>query len=277
VVNSPGDAAEDEGVTVPVGGKVPRRNFLLILAWEGTAFEGWQRLPGGARSVQGSLEEALSRCLGEAIEVTGAGRTDKGVHAEGQAASFHSRTSLAPAAILAALAPALPADLRALSCREVDPRFHARFRAKAKTYRYRLLVGPSADPALRPFSHQVEGPLDLVPMRKVAALLVGRHDFAALTNAKEGDTTRTLDAVRVEAGLAPGGGGIVDLVFEAKSFLYNQVRIMAALLLAVGQGRLGPGEAQAILASKDRAKAPGALGPHGLCLVEVRFSPSQAE
>jgi tRNA pseudouridine38-40 synthase len=251
-----------------------RRNFLLTLAYDGTDFLGWQRLPGAGRSVQGAVEEALSSILGESregrtegrIEVVGAGRTDAGVHAEGQAASFHSRTALSPQAITEALAAALPPDLACVSCREVDPRFHARFRAKAKVYRYRLHVGRVPDPRSRRTSFHVPGPLDLAAMQAAGAELLGEHDFRALSNAKGGDTLRRLDSVRVERK-----GDFVDLYFEGPGFLYNQVRIMASVLLETGSGRLGPGGAAAILASKDRSRAPGALGAYGLCLVEVKY------
>jgi len=243
-----------------------RRNFLLALAYDGTDFLGWQRLAMGQRTVQATLEEALSALLGERIEVVGAGRTDAGVHAEGQAASFHSRTAMGCERIAAALNEALPPDLRCRSCREVDPRFHARFRAKAKVYRYRLHVGPRPDEAARRTSLHLDGPLDLDAMRATGLALVGERDFRALSNAKGDDTTRRLDSVRVERS-----GDFVDLYFEGPGFLYNQVRVMAALLLEAGRGRLGPSEALSIVESRDRRRAPGALGAFGLCLVEVRY------
>ena len=244
-----------------------RRNFLLVLAYDGTDFQGWQRLPGAGRSVQETVEAALSALLGEGIEVVGAGRTDAGVHAEGQAASFHSRTVLGPAAIAEGLSARFPRDVSCRSCREVDPRFHARFRARSKVYRYRLHVGPEQDAAARRTSlHVGPGPLDIGAMEAVGAELLGERDFRALSNAKGGDASRRLDKVRVEKR-----GEFLDLYFEGPGFLYNQVRVMAALLLEAGRGRLGPAEARAILESKDRRRAPGALGPYGLCLVEVRY------
>lgn len=249
-----------------------RRNFLLVLAYDGTGFLGWQRLPDGARSVQGTVEAALAELLGEAVEITGAGRTDAGVHAEGQAASFHSRTALAPEAIAAALGEKFPADLKCLSCREVDPRFHARFRAKGKVYRYRLHAGEAPDPTLRRFSHHVRGPLDLAAMRRAGAMLEGERDFRVLSNEKEKtDTVRRLDSVRIETAPSPGGE-LVDMIFEGSGFLRNQVRVMAGLLLEVGQGRRKCGDIPAMLAAGNRGEAPGALGPHGLSLLEVRYS-----
>jgi tRNA pseudouridine38-40 synthase len=244
-----------------------RRNFLIVLAYDGTDFAGWQRLPGKARTAQEEAEASLARALGPAalsggppFELVGAGRTDRGVHAEGQAASFHARTELDPDAIAAALNSELPPDMACKGCREVDPRFHARFRAKSKRYRYRLHVGQVPDPFARRYSLHVPGPLDLL----------GERDFAALSNAKDGDTLRRLDSALVEER-REGTGAFVDLVFDGPGFLYNQARIMAAALLEAGEGRLSRAALEAIISSHDRAKAPGALGAFGLTLVEVRY------
>jgi tRNA pseudouridine38-40 synthase len=253
---------------------MPRRNFLLILAYDGSGFEGWQRGPAlpaaegrHPRTVQATVETALSELLGETIEIVGAGRTDAGVHAEGQAASFHSRSTLGPEAIVAGLSPLLPPDIRCVSCREVDPRFHARYRAKGKLYRYRLHVAALSDPLLRPTSLHVGPGLDLGAMRGAAALLEGNHDFGAFTNAKgKGDTVRSIESVRVEAA-----GDIVDLFFRGEGFLYNQVRIMAAAILEAGRGRLALDDIAAALAGGSRRAMPGALGAFGLCLVAIYY------
>jgi tRNA pseudouridine38-40 synthase len=245
---------------------MPRRNFLVTLAFDGTDFLGWQRLPGKGRSVQGEVESALGRVLGEPIEITGAGRTDAGVHAEGQAASFHSRTSLSCDDIKRGLNRELPGDAACRSCREVDPRFHARFRVKRKLYRYRLHVAPDPDPFCRRYSLHVAEALDVEAMRAAGRAMIGERDFRSLTNAKEGDSSRRVDEVRVEAA-----GAFLDLIFAGPGFLTNQVRIMAAVLLEAGRGGLGPDEVRSMLDSRDRAKAPGMLGAFGLCLVEVRY------
>jgi len=254
-----------------------RRNFLIRIAYDGTDFLGWQRLPGGTgpgagRSVQAEVEAALARALGlergaaAGIEVVGAGRTDAGVHAEGQAASFHAFTALSESALQEALNAQLPPDVGCGSCSEVDTRFHARLHARAKVYRYRLLASRVPDPFLRRYSLRVQENLDLGAMSAAAAALVGERDFRAVSNAKGEDTVRRLDEARVEST-----GRIVDLVFTGPGFIYNQVRIMAALVLEAGRGALDPARAAAILTGKDRSAAPGALGPFGLCLVEVRY------
>lgn len=254
-----------------------RRNFLLTLSYDGTAFSGWQRLPPPARSVQAELEDALCDLFGQRTEAVGAGRTDRGVHAEGQAASFHARTDLSPAAIAERLNDLLPADIDCLSCIEVDPRFHARYRVVSKAYRYRLHVGPlppsgcaDAETIQRRSLH-IDSRPDLDAMRSVAALLVGERDFRFLSNEKEKtDTVRRLDAVSVTESPAPSGTW-VDLRFEAPGFLRNQVRVMAALLLAAGTGSLRPARVRALLAAGERIPMPGALPAQGLCLMEVRY------
>jgi tRNA pseudouridine38-40 synthase len=247
-----------------------RRNFLLVLAYDGSDFRGWQRLGGGGRSVQGELERALSDLLGAPTEVVGAGRTDAGVHAEGQAASFHAFTALSCAELKAALNVRLPPDLACRACSEADARFHARLHARSKAYRYRLLASEDPDPFMERYSLRVGAALDLEAMRAAGRRLVGERDFRALSNAKGDDTVRRLDEVRVEARPHPGGQ-VVDLVFVGPGFLYNQVRIMAGLLLEAGRGAARPERVDAILAGRDRSAAPGALAPRGLCLVEVLY------
>ncbi len=248
-----------------------RRNFLLTLAYDGSLFMGWQRLPESAgRSVQAELERALSELLGARIEVVGAGRTDAGVHAEGQAASFHAFTPLACAEIEAGLGRLLPGDLRCLSCVEADARFHARLHARSKTYRYRLFISEESDAETERASLRVSPPLDLEAMRRVGKALVGERDFRALSNARGGDTARRLDEVRVEAR-PYRGGELAELYFVGPGFLYNQVRIMASLLVEAGRGKADERDAASILAGAAGPRRFGALPSRGLCLVEVRY------
>ncbi len=257
---------------------MPRRNFLLRLGYDGSGFSGWQRQKGPVRSVQGEVEASLTRILAETIEVTGAGRTDAGVHAEAQGASFHSRTILSCEAILEALGRELPPDISCTGCREVDPRFHARFRAKAKTYRYRFFIAPKAaggvsiaeiaasNPAAR-MACGVVGPLDTAAMAAAATLFIGEHDFRAFTNAEERfDCRRKIDDARVVTA-----GDRADFFVTARGFLTNQVRIMASVVLEAGRGRLGMDDILRLMEGADRKSAPGMLAAQGLCLVDVRF------
>ncbi len=257
---------------------MPRQNFLIRLAYDGTDFQGWQRLPGqqsnrglvrgsaAGRSVQAEVEAGVSKVLGTAIEVVGAGRTDAGVHAEGQAASFHAFTALGCSALKDAINVQFPPDLVCTSCIEVDARFHARLHAKTKIYRYRMLVSSDPDPFMRRYSFHVGEKLDVDAMKAAAAALIGEKDFRAVSNAKGDDTVRRIDEARVEVE-----GRFIDLVFVGPGFIYNQVRVMSALLLEAGKGAIAPDRVPAILAGRDRAAAPGALGPFGLCLVDVLY------
>jgi tRNA pseudouridine38-40 synthase len=263
-----------------------RRNFHVVLAYDGTDFKGWQRLVAparnagdrnagdrprrGGRTVQGELERVLSDLLGAPIEVVGAGRTDAGVHAEGQSSSFHAFTELGCAELKAGLNARFPPDLACRSCAEVDSRFHARLHARSKVYRYRILASDEPDPFLGRYSLHIKDRPDLEAVRAAAGRLVGERDFRALSNAKGEDTVRRLDEVRVEAS-RHRAGEVVDLVFVGPGFLYNQVRIMAALLLEAGRGALDPGRIDSILEGRDRSAAPGALAARGLCLVEVSY------
>jgi tRNA pseudouridine38-40 synthase len=253
-----------------------RRNFHLVLAYDGTDFKGWQRLGAGdgarraGRSVQGELERVLSELLGEPMEVVGAGRTDAGVHAEGQSASFHAFSDIGCDELKAGLNARFPSDLACRSCAEVDGRFHARLHAREKTYRYRILASEEPDPFLARYSLHVRDHLDLEAMRAAGRRLVGERDFRALSNAKGEDTVRRLDELRVES-TRHFGGELVDLSFVGPGFLYNQVRIMAGALLEAGRGALDLRRIDSILEGRDRSAAPGALAARGLCLVEVRY------
>lgn len=248
------------------------RRLALLLAYDGTAFKGWQRQAGKARTVQAVLESAISKVLGQEIRVDGAGRTDSGVHARGQVASFSATTGRSAASILESLAAALPEDLACESCADVDGRFHARLSATGKAYRYLLDRGKSRDPFLARYALHVGADLDIGAMRAAAALLVGRRDFASFTNLKEKEKSFVRD---LRKAWVREDGRLVELRFEADGFLYNQARIMAGVLLDVGLGRMRPGKVAEIAAARRRAQASGALDGRGLYLEEV-FYPEPA-
>lgn len=248
--------------------KTALRNILLVLAYDGTDFSGWQRLGGGARTVQKTLEDALSGMFGERINVIGSGRTDAGVHADGQAANFWTRSDLSPAVMSCRLNEILPTDLACISARETVSAFHARFRALSKTYAYRFHDGPHPDPFERRWSLHVSTRLDEHAIASALAVLPGEHDFSALSNAKDDARgfVRNLISTSVKRY-----GDLVELSFTADGFLYNQVRVMAACALEAGRGQLDACTLSAITKSKDRSLAPGALGAYGLRLVGVGY------
>lgn len=244
------------------------RNLMIVVAYDGTEFQGWQRLGGGVRTVQKTLEEALSNVVRERVNVVGSGRTDAGVHADGQAANFLTSSALAPAELLHRLDAALPADIACVSIRQAVPAFHARYRALSKTYTYRFHDGARPDPFQRRWSLHVGARLDDRAMAAAAAVLPGERDFSAMSNAKEDSRAfvRNLFAAMVERR-----GDIVEVSFNADGFLYNQARVMASCLLEAGLGRFDAAALSTIIASKDRSRAPGALGAFGLRLVRVDY------
>ncbi len=244
------------------------RSLKLTLEYDGTDFSGWQRQPG-RRTVQGALEEALRTVLRHDVEVAGAGRTDAGVHALGQVASLETPSDLPPSKIRAALNGVLPDDVAVLAVEEAPEGFNARFAARAKHYRYRILEGPVRRPLELRHAWHCRHALDLERMRLAAARLVGTHDFRAF--AREPDTrastVRTLFALD-----ARRDGFILSLDVKGDGFLYNMVRALAGTLVEVGRGKLAPESVDAVLLARDRAAAGPTLPARGLFLVEVEYA-----
>ncbi len=244
------------------------RTFKLTIAYDGTDFRGWQRLPGKGRSVQETLERALSRVFGVETEAIGAGRTDAGVHALGQVASVRAATAKELATILRDLNAVLPADIAVTALEEADPRFHARHLATAKTYRYRVLSSSVRSPLDRRYSHFVPDALDAEAMRRAADVLRGKHNFQSFTNLKEKGKSfeREIHSINVSEN-----GSFVDMVFRGDGFLHNQVRIMASALIDAGLGKTDAAELRTILDARDRSRAPGAAPAAGLCLMSIEY------
>lgn len=243
------------------------RNLRLDLCYDGTRYRGWQRLPEKEQTVQGKLETALSRILGEPIEVSGSGRTDAGVHAKGQVASFHCQSDLPVEEILTALRRYLPEDIGIYSCQEVPERFHARLNAREKTYVYRIWNSDRPCVFQRRYVTVLPEKLDLEAMERAAALLEGKHDFSAFCQnpRMKKSTVRTLRRIQIRQV-----GEELELGFTGDGFLYGMVRILVGTLVEVGQGRRSPESVSELFGGK-RAEA-GFLAPaQGLCLEEVRY------
>jgi len=248
------------------------RNLKLVIRYDGTRYLGWQRQreadPRKPRTIQGKLEELLSRLTGERVALIGASRTDAGVHAEGQVANFHTTSPLSHKELLARCARYLPEDIAVVSVEETDPRFHARYLARGKRYAYRICTTPYPEVFRRRYTLRDPEPLDLAVMRSAAGLLIGEHDFRSFTSLKSKKklTVRTLHALHIEVH-----AGGMELFFEGDGFLYNMIRIITGTLLEVGHGRFEPQEVGRILEAKDRSKA-GPMAPAlGLCLLEVLY------
>ena len=244
------------------------RTFKLILQYDGSRYRGWQRLPDCERTIQGRLEQTLTKLLGEPVELSGSGRTDAGVHALGQAASFRSRTALSASEILQGLRQHLPEDIGVLSVTEMPERFHARLHAVGKVYRYRIWNSEAPCVFERKYVYQLPQPLDLAAMEKAAGFLTGTHDFRSFC-AKKSDkksTVRTVEEIRIERA-----GEEVHLTFRGNGFLYQMVRILTGTLIEVGLGKRRPEEMPALLEAGDRALAGWTVPAKGLCLMEVLY------
>ena len=243
------------------------RNLRLDLCYDGTRYRGWQRLPNREDTIQGKLETALSRILGEPIEVTGSGRTDAGVHARGQVANFHCESAMAPEEILANLRRYLPEDIGIYSCKEVSTRFHARLNAKEKTYCYRVWNSDAPCVFERRFVTVMPEALDVEAMERAADFLLGQHDFSAFCgNAKmKKSTVRFLRSINITRQ-----GAEIQIRYTGNGFLHNMVRILTGTLIEVGRGERRADSIPALFGAK-REQA-GFLAPaQGLCLEEVVY------
>lgn len=246
------------------------RNILLTLEYDGTDWHGWQ-VQKNAPTIQGALEKALAKITGESIRVTGASRTDAGVHAKGQACNFYTASRIPLDRIPHALNANLPKSIVVRAAAEVDLDFHARYRAIGKRYIYEICNRRIPSALRRHFSYHVPQKLDLTAMQQAAALLQGEHDFKAFqaVGSSVQSTVRHLWQLKIEQQ-EPSR---ILICAEGNGFLYNMVRIIVGTLLEVGLGKRLPAEMTAILASRNRDLAGPTVPPHGLCLEEVFYPP----
>jgi tRNA pseudouridine38-40 synthase len=252
-----------------VSGDVPR-TVALTLAYEGTAFAGWQRQPG-ARTVQAVLEDVLAVIEEHPVTVVAAGRTDAGVHARGQVVSARVTNRLPSAVFARAINVRLPDDVRVVSVRTAAPGFDARRDARAKVYRYTIAQGPDPGPFVRRLVWHVPQRLDIPAMQRAATMLAGEHDFAAF-QATGGDV-RTSVRRLVQSDLVeePGPPNYLRYQATGTGFLRHMVRNIVGTLVDIGKGRWPPEEMAAILASRSRQRAGATAPARGLVLVKVIY------
>jgi tRNA pseudouridine38-40 synthase len=243
----------------------------ITVAYRGTDFAGWQIQPG-KRTVQQCLEDAVAKLWGTKISVQGSGRTDTGVHALGQVASFNAPRLHNATVLQRALNANLPRDVRIVKCRLVSPAFHARFDSQGKTYRYLIWNHMVQDPFTLDTYWHVPRDLDLAAMRKCARLLVGRHDFASFTSNPGYERESTVRTMR-RASVVRDGHALV-FHFAADGFLYRMVRNLVGALVKVGKGKITVEEFAEILRACRRSAAPETAPACGLCLMNVRYGKS---
>lgn len=254
------------------------KRIMLTVAYDGTNYRGWQIQPNG-ETIEGILNRCLSELLGEKIEVTGASRTDSGVHALGNVAVFDTESPIPAEKISYALNRSLPEDIKIQKSEAVATDFHPRRCASRKTYEYRIYCAPFPLPTKRLYAHYTYVPLDTALMRQAAACLVGEHDFKSFcsVDTQAETTVRRVDSIeiRVSGGVTEDSADRIsrEIVIRVSGggFLYNMVRIIAGTLMEVGRGHIPPEEMRRILEARDRQAAGPTAPACGLTLVGIRF------
>lgn len=240
--------------------------YKLEIAYEGTKYKGWQRLKQTEETIQGKIEGVLSRYCGQEMTIDGAGRTDAGVHARCQVASFDGPL-LDELALRTAMNTYLPEDIVIKSVTQVGGRFHARFNATEKTYVYTIWTAAYPPVFERKFVTVVTERIDLDAMKLASRLLIGQHDFKGFSTDKtKKSTTRTIKKIDFE--ISPEK---VKIYYTGDGFLYNMVRILTGTLLEIGMGSMTPEAILEILAKKDRSIAGPTAPPQGLALWHVNY------
>ncbi len=260
-------------MNTPAHQQTDQQRLKLTIAYNGARFKGWQK--GNGRTVQDTLIAAIQRALPDTpdIRVDGAGRTDAGVHAQGQVASVVVPRQVDREQLLRRVNRYLPDDIAVRTIEPADHRFHARYHAVSRTYRYTILDGPVGDPFLNGLAWRHPGDLDVHAMTAAARILTGEHDFAAFTADKNrSNTVRTVLSIHVcRREPQRQEPHPLDITIRGDSFLWRQVRIMVGAIVQAGSGELTPDTLQEILVSGDRSRAPGPAPAWGLTLLSVEY------
>ena len=248
-----------------------KQNYRILLQYEGTRYDGWQKQGNTDNTIQGRLEAILTRMTGDPVEIQGSGRTDAGVHALGQVANFHLKGGYDPEAVMEYLNRYLPEDIAVLRCERVSKRFHSRLNAVSKTYVYQIETAPRRDVFTRRVQYGLGQHLDVEAMRKAARLLCGTHDYKSFCGNKKmkKSTVRTVHAIEIAQ---KRGDTLLELRFTGNGFLQHMVRIMVGTLIEVGRGQRTWQSMTQILEAEDRQAAGYTAPPEGLCLAEVRYN-----
>ncbi len=256
-----------------------KRRIMLTVAYDGTGYCGWQIQPEDP-TIEGILDQELSRLLGEEIRVIGASRTDAGVHAEGAVAVFDTTSSIPGEKFAYALNKSLPDDIVIRESKEVAPDFHPRKTDCRKTYRYSIWHDIFPMPVNSRYTHWIHYPLDVEAMKEAAVHFKGEHDFAGFCSADAdvGSTVRTITDMRIgsEDPVIRSDGRKynkrIDIFVTGNGFLYNMVRIIAGTLIEVGEGRFAPSDIPDIIRSCDRNRAGNTAPAKGLTLIGYEFA-----
>lgn len=244
------------------------RNIKLLIAYDGSRYNGWQKQQNTENTIQGKLETLLSKMTGETVEIHGSGRTDAGVHAKGQVANFHTDTKMTTEEIKEYMNEYLPMDIAVLEVRDAAERFHSRLNVKRKTYCYHIWNSSVPNVFARKYSYQVPEALDIEAMEKAASYLLGTHDFKSFCARKKmkKSTVRMLESIQFKKE-----GAMLQITYKGNGFLYNMVRILTGTLIEVGKGERQPEEMKEILESQKRENAGFTAPPQGLFMEKVEY------
>ena len=248
--------------------KGTKRNYKLVLEYDGSNYHGWQRQKG-VLTIQEVVETRLAIMIQAPVRLMGAGRTDAGVHARGQVANFYSETQIPPERLLNGLNSLLPEDIVALDLTLVPKEFHARFQARSKLYEYRIYNSPLPPALGRQYGWHIRQPLRWDSMESCLKSLEGRHDISSFQ--ATGSSVRSSERVVLSTGIPTAGELIWVITIEANGFLRHMVRNIVGTLVEVGRGKLTVEGFSAIVAARDRKQAGMTAPARGLCLVEVRY------
>ncbi|MEE1013272.1 MAG: tRNA pseudouridine(38-40) synthase TruA [Clostridia bacterium] len=243
------------------------KNYKITIQYDGTRYNGWQKQRNTKNTIQERFENVLFRMCGRKVEIFASGRTDAGVHAEGQVANFKCETDRTCEEIMAYLNRYLPEDIAVTSVAEVGARFHSRLNAVSKTYEYQIAVN-KPNVFIRKYVFTTDRNPDIEKMRSAARLLLGKHDFKGFSSVgkTKKSTVRTLNAIEIISE-----NGIITIRMNGNGFLYNMVRILAGTLFEIGTGNLDENVIHEIFEEKNREKAGVTLPACGLKLVEVFY------
>lgn len=245
-----------------------RTNYKIILQYDGSRYDGWQKQSNTDKTIQGKLEKVLEVLAGEAVEVHGSGRTDAGVHALGQAANFYLEKRREKEEVLDYLNQYLPEDIRVLSVQIVPERFHSRLWAKRKTYCYRIDMGKKKDVFQRKYVYGLGTELDVKAMEQAAEQLAGTHDFKSFCGNRKmkKSTIRTIERIEFSTE-----GTVLEIRYTGDGFLQNMVRILTGTLIEVGLGKRAPEGMTELIERKERQDAGFTAPPEGLFLETVEY------
>ncbi|HJC51572.1 MAG TPA: tRNA pseudouridine(38-40) synthase TruA [Candidatus Anaerostipes avistercoris] len=247
-----------------------KRNIRLLIEYDGARYRGWQKQGknAGADTIQGRLEQVLSKMTGEDVQLIGSGRTDAGVHALGQVANFHTDCGMSCGEIRDYLTRYLPADIGILKVSDAGERFHSRLNAAEKTYCYRIAVPGVSHVFDRKYLWHFPEPLDIQKMEQAASFLIGTHDFKGFSSIRrtKKSTVRELYAIEIEKKEKE-----ILISFTGNGFLHNMVRILTGTLAEVGCGKKKPEDVLTVFQTKDRQDAGMTAPPQGLFLVSVKY------